>query len=72
MQEEAWPHMSGQTFLRAVLSVNTNTGVGVDGFHPRISVDLSGQVCREIAKVHPPSSTAGKLPSRAEHHDFLS
>ena len=50
VQGKALPHMSGQTLKSAAMSFKASTGVGVDGFHQRIPMDLSDALCEEMVK----------------------
>ena len=58
------PSMGGQTLKRAAMSLKANTGV--DGFRPKILMDLSDELCEEVVK------SLHKVDMHGEHHDCLS
>ena len=46
--EEALPPMRTEDLKSAESSYEASTGVGADGFHPKVSLDLSTEMCGKL------------------------
>ena len=63
--------MIGQTLKQAAMPFEADTGIRVDGLHPRIPMDLSDEWCDEFGRCFHNVGMAGKWPRRAGTAIFL-
>ena len=46
--EEALPPLKMKVLTKAAAACKVSTGIGVDGFHSRVALDLSNECCERI------------------------
>ena len=63
--EAALPPLCAEGLQRAARSYKVTVGVGCDGFHPRVSLDLTKVVCDELAEFLPKVEQCGEWPQQA-------
>ena len=61
-KEEALPPMTIEPSKRAATSFESTSKVGVDGFHPKVCLDLTDWCCEEILILLPKIKMAGQRP----------
>ena len=69
--EEAFLHTKAEELKRAASRYMASTGVGADGFHPKVPVDLSTETCGYIVVVLAKVEQCGYWPVQASTHLFF-
>ena len=69
--EEAFLHTKAEELKRAASRYMASTGVGADGFHPKVPADLSTETCGYIVVVLAKVEQCGYWPIQASTHLFF-
>ena len=69
--EKRLPQLKEESSERSARSCKATTGVGCDGFHPRVPFDLPKESRGEVVKFLQKVEQCGKWPQQACMHDYV-